>query len=61
MIQLLLTEWEMLCICKQGVPSRVPPNSSLLFEVEVLRVSTPAKLLIKSYKWWKYILLCVML
>jgi len=26
------------------VPSRVPPNSSLLFEVEVLRVSTLAKL-----------------
>lgn len=30
------------------MPSRVPPNSSLLFEVEVLRVSTPSKLLIKK-------------
>ena len=27
-----------ICVSLQGVPSRVPPNSSLLFEVEVLRV-----------------------
>lgn len=27
-----------MCVSLQGVPSRVPPNSSLLFEVEVLRV-----------------------